>query len=190
MPTPAPEPEQNSCGLVHINARNGSTVEDELALRPGSSAQARKPPTAHPAPRGERRGVLVLTAGPVPTGVIPPARWPRSNLIYRAGVLALFLPRGPNGGTEGLKTMTRTEHNWAARRRGELTRDRGSRRVSSAIDARRRLNARRADGTPTNVDPFGPSGPRYRVPDASARLAGPADATFQMSGVQHAPPQR
>ena len=34
-------------------------------LRPGSSAQARMPPTARPAPRGARRGLLVLTAGPV-----------------------------------------------------------------------------------------------------------------------------
>jgi len=57
--------------------------------------------------------------------------------------------------------MTRTEHNSAARRRGELTRDRGSRRLSPAIDAQRRLNARRADGTPTNADPFGPNDRRY-----------------------------
>jgi len=34
-------------------------------------------------------------------------------------------------------------------------------RVSSAIDAQRRLNARRADGTGTKADPFGPSDPRY-----------------------------
>jgi len=40
-------------------------VSRELALRPECSAQARMPPTARPAPRGERRGVLVLTAGPV-----------------------------------------------------------------------------------------------------------------------------
>jgi hypothetical protein len=53
--------------------------------------------------------------------------------------------------------MTRTEHNRAARRRGELTRDRGSRRLSSAIDAQRRLNTRRADGPPTRADPVGPN---------------------------------
>ena len=63
-------------------------------------------------------------------------------------------------------TMTRTEHNRAARRRGVLTRDRGSRQLSAAsdaapIDARRRLNARGTDGTPTKADPFGPSDPRY-----------------------------
>jgi hypothetical protein len=57
--------------------------------------------------------------------------------------------------------MTRTEHNLAARRRGELTRDRGSRRISPAIDAQRRLNARQADGTPTNAGPFGPNDRRY-----------------------------
>ena len=57
--------------------------------------------------------------------------------------------------------MTRTEHNSVARRRGELTRDRGSRRLSPAIDAQRRQNARRVDGTPTNADPFGPNDRRY-----------------------------
>jgi hypothetical protein len=57
--------------------------------------------------------------------------------------------------------MTQTEHNSAARRRGELTRDRGSRRRSPAIDAQRRLNARRAGGRRTKADPFGPSDPHY-----------------------------
>ncbi len=57
--------------------------------------------------------------------------------------------------------MTRTEHNWAARRRGELARDRGSLRLSPAIDSQRRLNARQADGTQINADPFGPNDPRY-----------------------------
>jgi hypothetical protein len=40
--------------------------------------------------------------------------------------------------------MARTEDSRAARLRGELARDRRSRRVSGAIDAQRRLNARRA----------------------------------------------
>jgi hypothetical protein len=57
--------------------------------------------------------------------------------------------------------MKRTEHNSAARRQGELTRDRGSLRLSPAIDARRRLNTRRADSTRTKIDPLGPSDPRY-----------------------------
>jgi hypothetical protein len=60
--------------------------------------------------------------------------------------------------------MPRTEHNLAARKRGELSRDRGSRRISPAIDAQRRLNALRADGTRTNADPFGPNDRRYAYP--------------------------
>jgi hypothetical protein len=48
------------------NGCNRSRVERELALRPGLSAYARMPPTAQPALRGERRGLLVLTAGLVP----------------------------------------------------------------------------------------------------------------------------
>jgi hypothetical protein len=63
--------------------------------------------------------------------------------------------------------MTRTEHYSAARRRGELTGDRGSRRLSPAIDAQRRLNTQRADGTPTNADPFGPNDRRYAYPTRS-----------------------
>ena len=64
-------------------------------------------------------------------------------------------------------TMTRTEQNAAARRRGELSRDRGSRRISPTIDAQRRLNAVQADGTRTNVDPFGPNDRRYAYPTRS-----------------------
>ena len=56
--------------------------------------------------------------------------------------------------------MTRTDHNRAARRRGELTRDPWS-RLSSAIDAQRRLNTRLADGTRTKAHPVGPSDRRY-----------------------------
>jgi hypothetical protein len=63
--------------------------------------------------------------------------------------------------------MTRTEHYSAARRRGELTGDRGSRRLSPAIDAQRRLNTRRGDDTPTNADPFGPNDRRYAYPTRS-----------------------
>jgi hypothetical protein len=89
MPAPADEPGQTFWGVVGITARNRSTVEHELALRPGCSAQARMPPTARPAPRGERRGPLVLTAGPVPYfyGRYPagpvdvsPADWTRTVL--------------------------------------------------------------------------------------------------------------
>ncbi len=65
--------------------------------------------------------------------------------------------------------MKRPEHNSAARRRGELTRDHGSLRLSPAIDARRRLNTRRAAGPGTRANRLGPSDPRY------AYLAHPHD---------------
>lgn len=64
--------------------------------------------------------------------------------------------------------MTRTEQNLAARKRGELSRDRGSRRISPTIDAQRRLNALQADGTRTNADPFGPNDRRYAYPARSS----------------------
>jgi hypothetical protein len=51
---------------AHTSAHGRSRVEHELALRPGFSVQVLMPPTALPAPRGERPGLLVLTAGPVP----------------------------------------------------------------------------------------------------------------------------
>jgi hypothetical protein len=56
---------------------------------------------------------------------------------------------------------TRTEHNRAVHRRAELIRDRGPRQLEPAIDARRPLNTRRADGTRTNQDQHAPSDPRY-----------------------------
>jgi hypothetical protein len=61
--------------------------------------------------------------------------------------------------------MTRTEQIRAVRRRGALDRDRGSRRVSFAIDAQRRLNTRPARDTRTKADAVGPSDP-VRAPDA------------------------
>jgi hypothetical protein len=57
--------------------------------------------------------------------------------------------------------MKRTEHNSAARTRGELTGDRGSLRLSQAIDARRRLNTRQADRPGTKAHPLGPSDLRF-----------------------------
>jgi hypothetical protein len=57
--------------------------------------------------------------------------------------------------------MTDTEHNRPARRRGELTNDRGSRRITAAIDAQRRLKRRRPDGSRIKADPFRPSDPRH-----------------------------
>jgi hypothetical protein len=61
----------------------------------------------------------------------------------------------------GVKTMKRAEHDRAVRWRGELARDRGPRRVSSVIDAQRRLTAQMARDARTEADPFGPSDPRY-----------------------------
>jgi hypothetical protein len=57
--------------------------------------------------------------------------------------------------------MTRRTRDLPERRRGELRRDRTIHRVSLAIDAQRRLNARRADGTGTEAAPVGSSDPRY-----------------------------
>jgi hypothetical protein len=57
--------------------------------------------------------------------------------------------------------MTRPENNWAAARRPELNRDRGSRQLSQAVDALRRLNARQAASTRTKADPLGLSDPRH-----------------------------
>jgi hypothetical protein len=45
--------------------------------------------------------------------------------------------------------------------RRESNRDRGSRRVSAAIDTQRRLNVRRASGTRGGAAPVGPSDPGY-----------------------------
>jgi hypothetical protein len=140
---------------------NGSTVVSELALRPGFSPQARMPPTARSASRGGRRGLLVLTAGPVACsiGVTPPARWPRPNLAKsRGGVPPLA--GGPNRGSGRREDMTRTEHERAARSRGELTCDHWSRTVASAIDAQRRLNARRACGARIKAVSISRSDPR------------------------------
>jgi len=57
--------------------------------------------------------------------------------------------------------MTRMRQDLAARRRGELNRDRGYRRLSFAIETRRHLNTRRADSSRTQAHPLDPSDPRY-----------------------------
>src|SRR5437667_9522258 len=120
------------------------------------------PPTALRAPRGERRGLLVLTvgAGAVllralphrPGGLVPMCLNARgSSCSFRAS------PRG----TGRFDDYEADGHNSAARRRGELTHARGSLRLSRAIEARRRLNTRRAAGSRTETHPHGPSDPRY-----------------------------
>ena len=72
----------------HISGRDRSTVEHELALRPGHSPQIRMPPTAVVALRGAEHGLLVLTAGLVSyvLGVIPPTRWTRLNVMTARGL--------------------------------------------------------------------------------------------------------
>jgi hypothetical protein len=62
---------------------------------------------------------------------------------------------------EGVETMRRTKHDRAARLRGELARDRGLRRVASAIDAKRRLSEQPARATLTKADPLGLVEPGY-----------------------------
>jgi hypothetical protein len=57
--------------------------------------------------------------------------------------------------------MTLTEDNRSARKRTEVSRDRGSRRISQAVDARRRLDNRRVDPTQTEEDRFGSRDPRF-----------------------------
>ena len=57
--------------------------------------------------------------------------------------------------------MTSRRQDLAARRRGELNRERGSRRLLPAIDAQRSLRARTAHGSRTQARPVGLSDPRY-----------------------------
>jgi hypothetical protein len=170
MPAAADEIDQILRVLVYISARDRSRVGRELALRPGFSAPARMPPTVRSAPRGVWRGLLVLTAGLVPyfygrylTGSVA------SSLrdLNARGFLPSSFCATPIEGWEGVKTMTPAETNRAARGRGEPNRERWSRRLAAAIDARRRLKARRADGPRTKADPVGPSDPRHAYPKRS-----------------------
>jgi len=113
---------------------------------------------------GGRRGLLVLTAGPVgvtSTGPTPPW-WSRPCLVERSGVLGPLTFRAhAMEGPGGLRAMPRAPEDWAARRRGELDRDRGSRQFSQAVDAQRRLNAWRPANTRTKADAFSSSGPGH-----------------------------
>jgi hypothetical protein len=63
--------------------------------------------------------------------------------------------------------MTVRRQDSAACRRGEFNRDPGSRRLSRAVDAQRRLNARRADDARTRAYSVGPSDPRHAYPPRS-----------------------
>jgi hypothetical protein len=106
------------------------------------------------ATRWEARGLLVLTAGPVTYfyGVTPLARWSRFYELNAPGVPPLSSARATLRGGKGLKAMTRTRDNQAARRRGEWARDRRSRAFDRAIQARRRLNMPLANRSGTKGD--------------------------------------
>jgi hypothetical protein len=110
-------------GLARISARAKSAVEYELALRPGFSPEARLPRTARPAPQGARRGLPAcrgagkLFYGRYPTG--PVASSQPSQSVCARGAFALLCAVSTVG-REGVKTMTRPEHDRAARRRGEV----------------------------------------------------------------------
>ena len=115
------------------------------------------------APRGERRGLRVLTAGP---GGGPAGSNPTSPLVFSPpddarGFSPSFFRAAPIEGWEGRNMTMPTERNLARRRGGEEDRERRSRRVSQAVDAQRRLNMRRADDTRTTAPPVGPRDPRY-----------------------------
>jgi hypothetical protein len=164
---------------IHAHPRFGRTSRllrkfpMNLGLAPTSAAigvvsvggwpcgQDSQPNPRRYAPRGERRGLLVLTAGPVPDsyGVTPPARWPRLYPMNARGSSPLFLRAAPIEGRKGQEAMTRTADNQAARRRGEGARDRGSRMFDRAIYARRRLSTPQPNRSRTR-DPHDPN-PSY-----------------------------
>jgi hypothetical protein len=142
-------------GMAHTNAAIGVMSAVVLALRPEFSAQARMPP------RLEARATGGFDCGA--SGVHLPALTHRSgglvSILRTLGGLALFLSRGPNRGPGRLEAMTRTEHEQAAPRRGELAHARGAQRLLQAVDARRRLNTRPADGARITADPHTPNDP-------------------------------
>jgi hypothetical protein len=126
-------------------------------------------PDSPPRPEYHRRRVLRHEAGGVGYWFCPRGRrLALQALPHRPGGLVPIHARGfspsslravPREGWEGVDT--RTQRDRAVRRRGELARDHGSRRVSAAIDAQRRLNARPPRGTRTKADAAGPSSSRY-----------------------------
>ena len=57
--------------------------------------------------------------------------------------------------------MTNSKRDDIARKRGEFSRDGVGRRLSPAVDVRRRLNAQRPSTAGTSARRFGPSDPRH-----------------------------
>jgi hypothetical protein len=104
---------------------------------------------------------------------------PASNVV---------LPRSPERADRKLLKATQDarRRTWQ-RRRGKATRDRGSRRLSRAVDAQRRLNAPPADTQ--EAEPFGPSD-QLRIPDAAARLRRSAGAAFKRTKERRCPELR
>ena len=164
-------------GLAHTTPEIGVLSVLALALRPESSAQARMPPTARSAPRGERRGLLVLTAGPVrdslSTGAIPPTHRRRSDPDECSGVLALFLLSDPIEGREDLNTMTRTELIAGVHPSNPKTPER---KAAAREQHHKKSRPARSRTAPQQEQPRRRGQPRLRVHDETAPLERPTDA--------------
>jgi hypothetical protein len=111
----------------------------------------------------------------------------RVRISELSGSLSPLLSARTQPSNQGMRrsrsTMTRTEHNLPARKRGELSRDRGSRRLSQTVAAQRRLNARQTDSTRTSARSERPA---PRAPDPIARRARSNDAAVPSEGI-HVP---
>lgn len=147
-----PNPDLGSRGLrllafAPTDACDRSSVDHELALRPGFSAQTRMPPTVRPAPRGERPGLLGFACGAGALLSTASTHRPGDRALSARPLGSsrpLPFPRGPTQGDGKAYSMTPKKQDTAAGRRGELHRERGSRRLLPANDDQRSLNARRA----------------------------------------------
>jgi hypothetical protein len=67
---------------------------------------------------------------------------------------------GLSSGGKGLTATTHNSQDWVARLRRDLDLDRGSRRLSPAIDADRTVNLQQAGDAGIKAAAFGPSDPR------------------------------
>lgn len=105
------------------------------------------------------------------TGVTPLLWWTRPRLIDSVGVLALFLPRGPNRGTRRLERHDAygTQPGRAQARRADARS-----RIAAALAGNRRPTTPDRPATGRYPDQSGPARSDrspLRVPDASVRLA-------------------
>jgi hypothetical protein len=170
------------------NAHNRSRV----AHRAGPAARILSPSPdatdgANPAPRGGRRGLLVLTAGPVryfygrcPTGPVA-----ASQSDDRAGGSAPH----PFARTQQ-RDGEAEDHDAQDTRPSRARARRPSARVAAALVRDRCPTPSEHPASERHQDQSGPGqserSPR-RVPLASSRLGEHADAAFEVSGVQDAP---